>query len=87
MSVVPFDDPISPNEIADHLRRMMELTGTNVIDLAHMNGLTPQAVDNWLRARNLTKVACVLAVFESMGCVVKIIPPKHTQSRRARPSG
>jgi len=75
MTLIPFDDPISPAEIGEHLRRMMELTGTSTPALAARCNVSPAAIDRWRDGSRLEKVAMILAVFEAMGCTVKILPP------------
>lgn len=74
--VIPFDDPISTREIAQHLRRMMDAAKSNPHALAKRVGVSVATIDAWLHGRNLEKIACVLGAFEALGCTVKILPPK-----------
>jgi len=76
MTLIPFDDPISPNEIGQHLRRMMEISGVSTCALSMRCNLSERTIEGWRRGERLEKVAAVLAVFESMGCTVKILPPR-----------
>jgi len=75
--VVPFDDPISPREIGQHLRHMLEITNTTREQLAARTGHSERTIDGWCEGRRLEKVACVLAAFEALGCTVKILPPRY----------
>ena len=77
MTLHEIDDPISTREIAQHLRRMMDLAGVGSPELAARIGVQTCTIEAWLYGRNLDKTACVLAAFESLGCVVKILPPKR----------
>lgn len=78
-NLIPFDDPITPREIGQHLRRMMDLNGVTCRELGLRLRLEARTIEAWTEGRNLTKVAVVLAAFEAMGCVVKILPPKRTR--------
>ena len=77
MTLLPFDDPISTREIAQHLRRMIDAADSTPEHLAARIGVSRATVAAWLYGRNLDKVACVLAAFEALGCVIKILPPRH----------
>ena len=72
----PIDDPISTRELAQHLRRMMDLAKSNPTALSARIGVSVRTVDAWLEGRNMEHVAFVLAAFESLGCTVKILPPR-----------
>lgn len=76
MTLHPIDDPISTREIAQHLRRMMDLAGSNPDHLAARLGVRRATIDAWLYGRNLDKVATILGAFEALGCTVKILPPR-----------
>jgi len=77
MTLIPFDDPISPHEIGEHLCRMMEATGITSVALAARCNVSPAAIERWRAGQRLEKVATILAAFEAMGCTVKILPPKR----------
>jgi len=71
------DDPISSREIAQHLRRMMDLAGSSPEHLSARLGVSRTTVDAWLYGRHLEKVATILGAFEALGCTIKIVPPKR----------
>lgn len=76
---IPFDDPITSRELAQHLRRMIDRANTTPVRLAARIGVSCSTVDKWLSGRNLEKTACILAAFEALGCRVVIAPPRETK--------
>jgi len=76
-NVLPFDDPISPREIGQHLRHMLDVTNTTRDELAARTHYSARTIEAWCEGRRLEKVACVLAAFEALGCTVKILPPQR----------
>ena len=77
----PIEDPISSREIAQHLRRMMDLAGSSPELLAAHLGCSRQTIDAWLYGRHLEKVATVLGAFEALGCRIVITCPKRYTKR------
>ena len=79
--VVPFDDPITSRELAQHLRRMMALQGATPLSLSRLLGVDQGTVNAWCHGRNLRKVVGILAAFEALGCTIKIVPPRRNSDK------
>jgi len=78
MTLIPFDDPISPGEVAQHLKRMRKLAGFTQRRAAERMGMKPRTYVAWESGVNLEHFCAVAAMFESFGCTVIFKPP--TQS-------
>ena len=72
---IPIEPPISTREIAQHLRRMMDLANVSPSALSDRLGFHQTTIDAWLLGRHLEKCATILGAFEALGCVIVIRPP------------
>jgi hypothetical protein len=71
----PIEPPISALELAQHLRRMMELANQTPASLSVRLGFHQTTINAWLMGRHLEKCATILGAFEALGCVIVIRPP------------
>jgi len=70
--VLPFDDPISPDELAEMFRNVSASEGDSASDAARLAGLHENTVLRWRQAKGLESTSHFLRYFEARGYIVRI---------------
>jgi len=76
----PIEPPITTLELAQHLRRMMDLANETPHGLSTRLGCHQSTIDAWLYGRHLEMAARLLGAFEALGCTIKIVPMTKRQN-------
>jgi hypothetical protein len=71
----PPEPTITTRELAQHLRRMMDLANETPRGLSARLGCHQSTIDAWLYGRHLEMAARLLGAFEALGCTIVIRPP------------
>jgi len=74
---IPFDDPISPREVAEHLKRMRKMAGFTQQQAADRMRVGIGTIQAWESGVNLVQVCVMFALVESYGGVVVLKPPSQ----------